>query len=236
MADDDKEPAPPQPPGWVPDQVWDMPYQRRNNALYDSQPNFVPPPQPLPQSPTHVIQGGPPSPVTVDADVIPAPEVRTVLPFSEVAIAERLASDPEFYRRLFRFAADESKREIDRFEARPGEGNSAAIISAELIEFQRGFEAAATDLESENPDRFARAAKTIVAIRDSIGRVCENYPILARTFFQLPAVTLGVYVLHQVGVPAELGALISAAIVRNEKLADLLGRRSKEDKDENPPT
>ena len=47
MADDDKEPAPPPPrqqPVWVPDQVWDMPYQQRNNALYDSQPPFVPPP------------------------------------------------------------------------------------------------------------------------------------------------------------------------------------------------
>jgi hypothetical protein len=48
MADDDKEPAPPprpqqpQPPVWV--QVWDTPPLRRNNVLYDPQPNFVPPP------------------------------------------------------------------------------------------------------------------------------------------------------------------------------------------------
>jgi len=57
MADDDKEPAPPpprqqpQPPAWVPDQVWDMPYQQRNNALYDSQPPFVPPPMEPPPPP-----------------------------------------------------------------------------------------------------------------------------------------------------------------------------------------
>jgi len=50
MADDDKGPVPPprpQQPVWVPDQVWHMPpmpHQQRNNALYDSQPPFVPPP------------------------------------------------------------------------------------------------------------------------------------------------------------------------------------------------
>jgi hypothetical protein len=50
MADEDKE-EPPMPPrqaqqmgSWVPDQVWDMPHRQRNNALYDSQPPFVPPP------------------------------------------------------------------------------------------------------------------------------------------------------------------------------------------------
>jgi len=57
MAEGDKEPAPPpprqqpQPPAWVPDQVWDMPYQQRNNALYDSQPPFVPPPMEPPPPP-----------------------------------------------------------------------------------------------------------------------------------------------------------------------------------------
>jgi hypothetical protein len=78
MADDDKKPAPPPPrqqPVWVPDQVWDMPYQRRNNALYDSQPPFVPPPQPLPPGPTFRINGGPasppfPPPVHVDVPII----------------------------------------------------------------------------------------------------------------------------------------------------------------------
>jgi hypothetical protein len=182
---------------------------------------------------TYTISGA--ADVTVDADVIPAPEVTSQLPFSEIAIAERLAANPDFYRRLLRIAADELKREIVLSEGKPLTGNSGAVISAELGLFQRGFDSAATDLESSNSDRFTRAGKTLAAIRDSVGQFCENYPALARTFFQLPAVTLGVYVLHQVGVPAELGALISAAIVRNEKLADLLGRRSKEDKDENPP-
>jgi hypothetical protein len=57
MADDDKEPAPPprpqqpQPPVWVPDQVWDTPPLRRNNVLYDTQPNFVPPPMEPPPPP-----------------------------------------------------------------------------------------------------------------------------------------------------------------------------------------
>jgi hypothetical protein len=198
--------------------------------------------------PTVPIDSGPTSPplpppvnedtlsadVFVDADVIPGPEVRIELPFSEIAIAERLAADPDFYRRLFRFAADELTREMILSEGKPLKGNSGAVISTELVLFQLGFDSAATDLESSNSDRFTRAAKTLAAIRDSVGQFCENYPALARTFFQLPAVTLGVYVLHQVGVPAELGALISAAIIRNEKLADLLGRSSKEDKDENP--
>lgn len=165
---------------------------------------------------------------TVDAEVIRAA-------FNESEIAQRLAASPDFYSRLLRLAADELKREVILSEGKSLKGNSGAVISAELLLFQRGFDSAATDLESSNSDRFTRAAKTLAAIRDSVGQFCENYPALARTFFQLPAVTLGVYLLHQVGVPAELGALISAAIVRNEKLADLLGRRSKEDKDENPP-
>jgi hypothetical protein len=43
--DDDKEPPPPpQPPVWVPDQMWNPPPMRRNNALFESQPAFVPPP------------------------------------------------------------------------------------------------------------------------------------------------------------------------------------------------
>ena len=49
MADDDQEPPlPPRPnqqqPAWLPGPYWDIPPLRRNNALYDSQPPFVPPP------------------------------------------------------------------------------------------------------------------------------------------------------------------------------------------------
>jgi hypothetical protein len=70
MTDDDKEPSPgrrnsnalfgpqdffvpppQQQPRWVPDQVWNMPYQQRNNALLDSPSNFVPPPMEPPPPP-----------------------------------------------------------------------------------------------------------------------------------------------------------------------------------------
>jgi len=56
MADDDKEP--PMPPAqaqqmasWLPGPFWDIPPLRRNNALYDSQPPFVPPPMEPPPPP-----------------------------------------------------------------------------------------------------------------------------------------------------------------------------------------
>lgn len=46
--DDDQEPLLPPPsrqqPGWLPGPYWDIPPLRRNNALYDSQPAFVPSP------------------------------------------------------------------------------------------------------------------------------------------------------------------------------------------------
>jgi hypothetical protein len=64
MADDGKDkpppPQPPQQPVWVPDQIWDVPprprnialYESsRNNALYESQSNFVPPPMEPPPPP-----------------------------------------------------------------------------------------------------------------------------------------------------------------------------------------
>lgn len=156
--------------------------------------------------------------LTVDADVIPAPEViHTPL---ELVIAEVLAADPDFYRRFVRFTADELKGEIVKREGKPVEGNSGAVISTELIQFQRGFDSAATDLESANPERYTRAANTIIAIRDSIAQFCESYPDFARIFFQVPAVALGFYVLHKVGMPDVLASLMSFAIVRNEKLAD----------------
>jgi hypothetical protein len=48
MADgDDKQPPPPprREPPWVPEPTWEMPPRPRNNALFDTQPTFVPPPQ-----------------------------------------------------------------------------------------------------------------------------------------------------------------------------------------------
>lgn len=153
---------------------------------------------------------------TVDAEVVRAP-------FSEAGIAERLAANPDFYVRLFRFAADELKREIVRFEAKPGEGNSAAVISVELIEFQRGFERVATDIEGENSDRFSRAATNIVAIRNAVAQFCETHPALVQPFFQIAAVTAGCYALHQIGgASGDIAALISYAIVKKEKLSDIL--------------
>jgi hypothetical protein len=43
-------PPPLQQSVWVPDQVWDMPHQQRNNVLYESS-NFVPPPTEPPSPP-----------------------------------------------------------------------------------------------------------------------------------------------------------------------------------------
>jgi hypothetical protein len=164
--------------------------------------------------------------VTVDREVIRAP-------FSESGIAELLAANPDFYQRLFRSTAEELKRDVARFEATPREGNSAAVISAELVHFQRGFETAAADLDSANADRFTRAAKTIVSIRDAIGHFCNNYPEIVQPFFEIAAVTAGCYVLHQIGgATGDVAALISYAIIRKEKLADLLNGA---DKKKDPP-
>jgi hypothetical protein len=57
MADDDKEESP-MPPAqaqqmgsWLAGPFWDIPPLRRNNVLYDTQPNFVPPPMEPPPPP-----------------------------------------------------------------------------------------------------------------------------------------------------------------------------------------
>jgi hypothetical protein len=48
---------------------------------------------------------------------------------------------------------------------------AGAVISAELLLFQRGFDSAATDLESSNSDRFTRAAKTAGIRRSAAGEL-----------------------------------------------------------------
>ena len=62
--DDKDNPQPPRPLGmpqqqkfWVPDQLWDMPRQQRNNALLDSQPSFAPPPMEPPPPPANAREG-----------------------------------------------------------------------------------------------------------------------------------------------------------------------------------
>lgn len=159
--------------------------------------------------------------VSVSAEIIRAP-------FSEPGIAERIATDPEFYRRLASFVSDELKRAVALYEGQP-RANSNEIIKGELVRLQRGFETVAHELAGKKPGAFERAAKAIVSLRDGFAEWHANHTDLVGAIEELAVMTLAAYVLHQFGgATGDTAALISYAVVKKEKLKDLL--RGKDDK------
>jgi len=164
--------------------------------------------------------------VTVDAEVSQAP-------FGEIDIAKRLAQNPAFYCQLMLFAAASLRKDAENYPVAPGQENSAAVIKAELNTKADKFERAVAVLDSNASDRFATAAKTVVEIRDQIVGFAENHPGLTKTFFELASVVFGCYLLHQIGgAQADVSAFVAYAVVRKEKLSEIIAawRKKSDDK------
>jgi hypothetical protein len=139
--------------------------------------------------------------------------------FSESVMAERFTADPVFYRNLAVFAASELRRQADRIA---GEGNSGPVINGQLTELAEGFEKAATVLTVSDgiltPQAAQQAAEIIRTLRDGYAAFSEGHPELV----QLAVIGFAGYVLHQFGgASADIGLLVSYAVLKKEKLADI---------------
>ncbi|MGY3487834.1 hypothetical protein ACVW1C_005717 [Bradyrhizobium sp. USDA 4011] len=180
-------------------------------------------PVPAEASITEAVQVG----MTTDAEVIWAP-------FSENGIAERLAQNPDFYRQLIQLAAVALRKDAENYSTHGGQGNSAAVIKAELNEIANRFESAALELDGFATDRFASAARAIVEARDQIVRFTESYPTFTKVFLELTGVIFGGYALHQLGgTSGDVAAFVSYAVIRREKLSEIIGAwRGKKDDEE----
>jgi hypothetical protein len=139
-------------------------------------------------------------------------------PFSESGMAERLIADPVFYRNLAAFLASELRRQTDIAD---GQGNSGLVIKGQLTELAEGFENVATVLTPEGiltRQAAEQAALIITNLRDAFAAFSEDHPELC----QLAVIGLAGYALHLFGgITADIGALISYAVVKKEKLSDI---------------
>ena len=141
------------------------------------------------------------------------------VPFSEAGMAERFIADPLFYRNLAAFLASELRRQTDIAD---GQGNCGLVIKGQLTELAEGFENIATVLTPHEgiltPQTAGQAALIITNLRDAFAAFSEDHPELC----QLAVIGLAGYALHQFGgVTADIGALISFAVVKKEKLSDI---------------
>ena len=145
-------------------------------------------------------------------------EVRRA-PFNESEMAERFAADPVFYRNLALFVASELRRQSDGVE---GQGNSGQVTKSQLIEMAEGFESTAAALTVHEgiltPQAARQAAEIIAKLRDTYAAFRESNPEL----FDLAVIGLAGYALHQFGgFTADVGLLVSYAVVKKEKLSDI---------------
>lgn len=149
------------------------------------------------------------SAMSASAEVIRAP-------FSPIAIAEHIANDPEFYRRLALFVASELAHEAAKYT---GQGNTEQIIKGELVALEQGFSDVAKQIASKAYDK---AAQAIILMRAGLVTFSENHRQLVANIESLGAICLSTYVLGALGVPMVLSALILASVVKAEKLSDLI--------------
>jgi hypothetical protein len=142
--------------------------------------------------------------------------VVTRAPFSPGGIAERIANDPDYYRRLSEFASAELTQEIAKFH---GQGNADLVIKGELVKLQQGFAEIAKHISAKAYDA---AAAVVVSLKDGLVAFHDSHPELVDIFGKLAAVSLSTYTLGAIGVPVALGVLVTASVVNSEKLADIL--------------
>lgn len=164
--------------------------------------------------------------VEVSSNVSVTAEVHRA-PFSEQGLAERLVADPIFYRNLAAFVASELRRQANSVE---GQGNSGHVIQGQLTELAEGFESTAAALTTEGAltaSAAQKAAEIISKVRDAYAELRESYPGLV----DLAVIGLAGYALHLFGgTTADIGLLVSYAVIKKEKLSDIFsaGKKDKE--------
>lgn len=102
-----------------------------------------------------------------------------------------------------------------------------------MTEVADGFEEAASTLAVQDgiltPAAAQKAAAIVTKIREVYAALCSDHPELLR----LTAIGLAGYALHQFGgMSADLAGLISYAVIKGEKLTDILPGRRKGKEDE----
>jgi hypothetical protein len=217
MADNDKDPPPPlRPHPWVPNQSDDSPRMRpaqSNASLYGPATfDVVRTAETAALTGRATIQAK--ATVTVEAEVIYAP-------FREAGIAERLASNPEFYSRYAAHVAFELRVLADSIDTQ-GQANADHAIKGRVTEVADAFDEAASTLATQNgilkPAVAQKAAAIVSKIRDTYVALCLDHPEI----LQIAAIGLAGYALHQIGgVSADLAALISYAVIKKEKLTEI---------------
>ena len=145
--------------------------------------------------------------------------------FGLETIVERLAEDPEYYRRMASHLASEIGFAVQKLEGQTG--NSVEIIRGELVRLQEGFAQLSQSLAEK---AFEKAAAVVVGLRDGLADWCASHPELVDTLQKIAVIGFGTIFLHQVcGIEPSLSGLIAYSVVQRDKLSDV-SRGSKEKK------
>jgi hypothetical protein len=144
----------------------------------------------------------------------------TRAPFSEPGMAERFVADPMFYRNLAAFVASELRRQADGID---GQGNLGTATKSQLTELADGFHEIATGLTTRNgiltPQAASLVASLVTNLRAIYAAIMESHPAL----LDLASIGLAAYAFHQFGyADPNLSLIISAAVVKKEKLVDVI--------------
>jgi hypothetical protein len=145
--------------------------------------------------------------------------------FSPALIVKRLSEDPEYFQRLATYVAAEFGFAVQKLEGRTE--NSVATIRSELVRQQEGFAELAQSIAHKAYDK---AAAIVISLRDGLSNWWAAHPDLVESAEQLAVISLGFFVLTQIGGDPTYSLLAAVAVVRKEKLSDLLKGIS--DKDE----
>jgi hypothetical protein len=155
-------------------------------------------------------------------------------PFSEYGIADRVQEDPEAYRSLAAFVASTLQRDIDRLDAitAGSDSNSVAVVKGELKRLQEGFQEVSTAISQEGVLTREAAEKVghiISGLRTGFAAWYEGNKEIAEGAQKLASVVLAALALHIFGgVSADIAAIISVAVVNQERVADILHGHKKE--------
>jgi hypothetical protein len=141
-------------------------------------------------------------------------------PFSEPGMVERFIADPTFYRNLAAYVASEIRRQAETVD---NKGNLGASTKSQLTELADGFSEIAMGLTTQNglltPQAAAVAASLVTKLRETYAAIMKSHPEL----IQLASIGLAAYAFHHFGdFDPNLSLLVSAAVVKKEKLVDVI--------------
>lgn len=218
MGDNDRDkPPPPSPQRQTPwdQQPWGpppMPRRNTNALLYDQSSPAVPFPTEIMKAETGMftVSGG-----AADLGVIR-------LPFNEAAMAERLAADPEFYRRLAAHGASELRAYAASINT-SGQDNVAVVVKGEVTEIADGFDQVAATLTTQDgiltPQAAAKAAAIVSKIRNAYAALCTDHPELLK----IAKICFAGMALYQFGhAPEGWAGLIAYAVIEKVRLSDFI--------------